>query len=354
MRFVDDDGVVLPQLGVSLQLGEQHAVGHELDYRVAARLVGEADLAADLAAKADIQLLGYAAATELAATRRGWVQAMRPRSPRPAARHIFGICVVLPEPVSPASTSTWLFWMAVTISSARPLMGSSGGYSIRKGQDFLGRDDMSMPAILGENRNPQPEMTNSVETTPEEKMYRRVLFVSGFDGWSVVIVAGLGTLLSLLFTSLNGIFVGLLLIGAGAMELHGRRLLRRRNAEGMRWLVRAQVFLLGVILVYCVSRLGSFDAETAMGNLTPEMQAALNEAGVTTADLMPLVHVAFFATYAIVAVVSLFFQGGLAMYYRSRTARVTAFLTGSPHPCRRTLAGARQRPRLPAGSDHLV
>src|SRR6478735_1093385 len=269
-------------------------------------------------------------ATELAATRRGWVQAMRPRSPRPAARHIFGICVVLPEPVSPASTSTWLFWMAVTISSARPLMGSSGGYSIRKGQDFLGRDDMSMPAILGENRNPQPEMTNSVETTPEEKMYRRVLFVSGFDGWSVVIVAGLGTLLSLLFTSLNGIFVGLLLIGAGAMELHGRRLLRRRNAEGMRWLVRAQVFLLGVILVYCVSRLGSFDAETAMGNLTPEMQAALNEAGVTTADLMPLVHVAFFATYAIVAVVSLFFQGGLAMYYRSRTARVTAFLTGSP------------------------
>ena len=173
-------------------------------------------------------------------------------------------------------------------------------------------------------------MTNSVEPTPEEKVYRRVLFVAGFDGWSVVVVAGLGLLLSLLFGSLTGIFVGLLLIGAGAMELHGRRLLRRRNAEGMRWLVRAQVFLLGVILVYCVSRLGSFDAETAMGNLTPDMQAALTEAGLTTADLMPLVHGAFLATYSVVAVVSLFFQGGLALYYRNRTARVTAFLAGAP------------------------
>ena len=82
-------------------------------------------------------------ATEVAATRRGWVQAMRPLSPRPAARHIFGICVVLPEPVSPASTSTWCSRMAVTISSTRALMGSSGGYSIRKGQDLGGRGGMA-------------------------------------------------------------------------------------------------------------------------------------------------------------------------------------------------------------------
>lgn len=173
-------------------------------------------------------------------------------------------------------------------------------------------------------------MTNSVEPTPEEKTYRRVLFVAGFDGWSVVIVAGLGMLLSLLFGSLNGIFVGLLLIGAGAMELHGRRLLRRRNAAGMRWLVRAQLFLLSVILVYCASRLGSFDAETAMGNLTPDMEAALTEAGLAKADILPLVQTAFVATYAILALLTLIFQGGLALYYRSRTDRVAAHLTPPP------------------------
>ena len=173
-------------------------------------------------------------------------------------------------------------------------------------------------------------MTNSVEPTPEEKVYRRVLFVAGFDGWSVVIVAGLGTLLSLLFGSLTGILVGLLLIGAGVMELHGRRLLQRRNADGMRWLVRAQLFLLGVILVYCASRLGSFDAETAMGNLTPDMEAALTEAGLSKADILPLVQTAFVGTYALLAILTLVFQGGLTLYYRSRTGRVTTALTPPP------------------------
>jgi hypothetical protein len=189
---------------------------------------------------------------------------------------------------------------------------------------------MSKPVILGENRNAQPEMTNSVEPSPEEKIYRRVLFVAGFDGWSVVAVAGLGTLLSVLFGSLNGILIGLLLIGAGAMELHGRRLLRRRDAGGMRWLVRAQLFLLSVILVYCASRLGSFDAETAMGNMTPDMEAALTEAGLNKADIVPLVHMTFVATYSILAIISLLFQGGLSLYYRSRIGRVTAALTPPP------------------------
>ena len=173
-------------------------------------------------------------------------------------------------------------------------------------------------------------MTNSVEPTPEEKIYRRVLFVAGFDGWSVVIVAGLGTVLSLLFGSLTGILIGLLLIGAGVMELHGRRLLQRRNADGMRWLVRAQLFLLGVIVVYCASRLGSFDAETAMGNMTPDMEAALTEAGLNKADIVPLVHMTFVATYSILAIISLIFQGGLALYYRSRIGGVTAALAPPP------------------------
>ncbi len=41
-----------------------------------------------------------------AATRRGCVQPMRPRTASPASRHILGSCVVLPDPVSPATTTT--------------------------------------------------------------------------------------------------------------------------------------------------------------------------------------------------------------------------------------------------------
>ena len=43
---------------------------------------------------------------ENAATRLGCVHAILPCVPRPAARHIFGICVVFPEPVSPARITT--------------------------------------------------------------------------------------------------------------------------------------------------------------------------------------------------------------------------------------------------------
>lgn len=168
------------------------------------------------------------------------------------------------------------------------------------------------------------------ELTPQEKSLHRVLFVSAIDGWSVVILAALGALASLALGDLSGVFIGILVLIAGVTELHGRSRLRRRDASGMRLLVRAQLFLLTVILVYCVTRLGSFDAETVMANLTPEMQSALNEAGVARGDILPLVRLAFYLVYGVVAVVSLLFQGGLALYYRRRTVAVGEALAAPP------------------------
>ncbi len=58
MRLVDDQGVVAQQPRVMLHLGEQDAVGHELDQSVVARRVGEADLVADCAPRLSPKLLG--------------------------------------------------------------------------------------------------------------------------------------------------------------------------------------------------------------------------------------------------------------------------------------------------------
>lgn len=174
--------------------------------------------------------------------------------------------------------------------------------------------------------------------TPSEQILRRVLLVAALDGWSVVAVAGLGTLLALLLGDLSGGLVGVLAVAAGVIELRGRGRLQRGDASGMRLLVRAQLFLLTVILVYCASRLGSFDAETALANLTPEMEAVLKENGVERADVLPLVQLMFYAVYGTVAVVSVLFQGGLTLYYRSRTGAVHAALSLPPpagHPAAR-------------------
>ncbi len=59
-----------------------------------------------------------------AAMRRGCVCAIRVR---PSSRQIFGSCVVLPDPVAPATITTWCPSIARPISSRAALTGSSGG-----------------------------------------------------------------------------------------------------------------------------------------------------------------------------------------------------------------------------------
>ena len=63
------------------------------------------------------------AATERAAMRRGCVWPIMPAAPRPMSSRIFGICVVLPEPVSPQTITTGCAAIARAISSRFWLIG---------------------------------------------------------------------------------------------------------------------------------------------------------------------------------------------------------------------------------------
>jgi hypothetical protein len=167
---------------------------------------------------------------------------------------------------------------------------------------------------------------------PAQLALKRVSGFSRLNGWSVVIVAALGGLLALLLGDWLSFGLGGLVGGLGWLEVKGSRMLRRRDPEGMKWLIRSQLLLLGLILAYCASRLGSFDADTAMANLTPDMEAVLKEAGLTRADILPLVRQMFLALYISVALASILYQGGLALYYRSKTPLVTEALTIPPEP----------------------
>ena len=50
--------------------------------------------------------------------------------PLPSAKAILGNCVVLPDPVSPQTMTTWCACMADMMSSRRALTGRSSGNSI--------------------------------------------------------------------------------------------------------------------------------------------------------------------------------------------------------------------------------
>lgn len=160
----------------------------------------------------------------------------------------------------------------------------------------------------------------------EEKSLRRVLFISAMDGWSVAIFAGLCTAVSLLAVEWVGVGIGLVITGCGVMELCGRAQLKRGQADGLAWLIRAQMIILIVICLYAFAKLLTFDEAALMAEVTPEMRSALIQAGVAIDDFRPWLKPVVYTLYLTVIGVTLLFQGGLALYYRSCRAKVRAAL----------------------------
>ena len=99
---------------------------------VLAGLVGEPDLVADRAARAR-RRAPRRSARRPSGRRSGAAGCARscPRTPRPSSRQILGSWVVLPEPVSPATTTTWWSRIAARMSSLRAVTGSSLGVADR-------------------------------------------------------------------------------------------------------------------------------------------------------------------------------------------------------------------------------
>ncbi len=97
-------------------------------------------------------------ASERAAIRRGWVCPIMPRTPRPNFRQIFGSWVDFPDPVSPATMTTWFASMAAIRSSTLALTGSSIGKVMvpisgpAASDPSLGLGDL--PGQVGQRRGP--------------------------------------------------------------------------------------------------------------------------------------------------------------------------------------------------------
>jgi hypothetical protein len=165
---------------------------------------------------------------------------------------------------------------------------------------------------------------------PQETL-RRVMRIARFDGLSVLIVAGGFALLSAASRDVSGAVVGLMIAGAGAIELHGVGLLKV-GRDGMRWLVSSQLYLMGVILAYCGFRLLRPDVAWMLPYVTgeaaePILQAAQQE-GMTVEQLLVG---AMAMLYLIVAAVTLVYQGGMTVYYlRRRRAVETALQEEDP------------------------
>jgi hypothetical protein len=158
---------------------------------------------------------------------------------------------------------------------------------------------------------------------------RRVLRLARVDGLGVLVIAGFFALVSAAAGDYFGAVVGLLVAGAGAVELHGAALLRVGEPRGMSWLVGSQLYLMCAVIAYCGLRLWHVDLTPLRAAVTEEMKESLDLAGYTVDQFLTMVYK---LTYTCVAVVTFFYQGGMALYYGRRRAAVTKALDTAVAP----------------------
>lgn len=155
-----------------------------------------------------------------------------------------------------------------------------------------------------------------------------MLRVARLDGLGVLLVAGLFAVLSALASDRLGAIVGLLVAGAGAVELHGAALLEHGERRGTRWLVASQLYLLVVVLGYCQYRLTHLDLALLRSAVTDELRNQLAQRNRSVDDFLRLMNN---ITFAIIAVVTLAYQGGMALYYYRRRHAVAQALLGADY-----------------------
>jgi hypothetical protein len=103
--------------------------------------------------------------------------------------------------------------------------------------------------------------------------------------------------------------------------------IRAGNSRGMDWLVRSQLVLLASILIFLGWSIATFDLELLKVQLRPAMssplvQQALEQMQMTEDQYLTMFGRMLQAGKVIAAIASIFYQGGMAVYYHRRRQAV--------------------------------
>lgn len=149
---------------------------------------------------------------------------------------------------------------------------------------------------------------------PDEAL-ARVYRLARLDGTGVLLLAGIFALLAAARGDTIGALTGLIVAGAGAMELHGAGLLNHADPRGVNWLIGSQFVLLAAVLAYCGLRL----LHPELPPLPPEMNSMVElsaqQLGMTPEEYLRFVYR---SGIWIVAGASILYQGSMILYYLRR------------------------------------
>lgn len=158
-----------------------------------------------------------------------------------------------------------------------------------------------------------------------EKILARVERIGRLHGGCVLYVAGIFALLSAMAGDPVGAITALWVAGAGAGEHHGATMLGHGKPDGLHWLVGSQIFLFVGIGAYCAVRLIHFELPPIPRTVRPLLEANAATLGVGVEELLTA---AYRLTLKLVLVLSVFYQGGLGLYYFSKRRAIDQALGG--------------------------
>ena len=149
------------------------------------------------------------------------------------------------------------------------------------------------------------------------KKIRRVTNISRLNGWSILAVAGLSALVSLVLGHVFGVVIGCAVAVSGYFELRGHQRLVARKGGAVAWLVISQWYLMIVLWSYCVINLYHFDSSNPWAMFSPRFKEFILAINPDAYLIESMLTVSYYATYISLILAVFIYQGGLSLYYLS-------------------------------------
>lgn len=136
-----------------------------------------------------------------------------------------------------------------------------------------------------------------------------------FNGITELVIAGVFSLICAASKDIPGAAIGVLVAGAGALELHGVDLLSHGQKRGVSWLIGSQLYLLVIVLAYVGYRSQHLDLESVRMVMSSEQRETIAAAGI---DETKFLRIIANISNALFGAITFLYQGGMALYYHRR------------------------------------
>jgi len=168
-------------------------------------------------------------------------------------------------------------------------------------------------------------------TAELHRRLNRAAAVARNNALGYVLFGVLSVLFALFGPDVAGLAIGAVLSAVGVGQLRAAARLQRADPGAPRVLARNELVLMGGILVYCLLQLTLLRAS---GDELKKQVGGDDGLGVDVGELFDFFNTAVYCTFA---VVTLLYQGGLALFFSRRGPMVERYLAEAPAWARTTV-----------------